>query len=262
MPFDSAHGRKDTFVLDVPALDLVRDHTLSFAGELIGARLRWRGVFAKKAGQLQWRECSTAEGRIGAISSSITLGPFDSARHPQAARTLAPQRRSNLVKLFIVLILLCLLSAAVVARDLSVVAKKERERRQAAEESRGSKKVLSFTNEDLKRYRQTDAVTTIHRRRSPKTLPQRDFAKERAFWAKEKVRHENELARLNARIRRLEWRLAERKARRRPGERLREDPGEKVLEQTLEALRQERKKLIEDFRERGRRARALPGWLR
>lgn len=167
------------------------------------------------------------------------------------------------MKLFIVLVLLCLLSAAVMARDLTEAARKERARRQAIQASNGSKKVLSFTNVDLKRYQQQGThPTNVRTRESPKLRTQRNLNKERAYWAKEGERHRNELARLDARIRRLEWRLAERKARRRPGERLREDPAERVLEQNLQALHEERKRLIEEFRERGRRARALPGWLR
>lgn len=167
------------------------------------------------------------------------------------------------MKLFIFLALLCLLSAAVVARDLTEAARKERERRQAVHESRGGEKARSFTNADLKRFQRSEPRTSsLHTSNTRKTRPERNWAKERAFWKKEKEKHQNNLARLDARIRRLEWRLAERKARRRPGERLREDPAEKVLEQTLEALHEERKRLIEEFRERGRRARALPGWLR
>jgi hypothetical protein len=171
--------------------------------------------------------------------------------------------RSDVLKLFIFIALLCLLSAAVVARDLTEAAKKERARRQAVQESRGGEKVRSFTNSDLKRYRRSgpDPIS-LHTSNARKTRPERNWIKERAFWEKEKEKHQNNLARLDARIRRLEWRLAERKARRRPGERLREDPAEKVLEQTLEALHEERKRIVEEFRERGRRAGALPGWLR
>jgi hypothetical protein len=167
------------------------------------------------------------------------------------------------LKLFIFLALLCLLSAAVVARDLTEAAKKERARRQAIQESRRGEKARTFTDSDLKRYRRSGPRSpSIHQSKPRKTRPERDWAKERAFWEKEKEKHQNNLARLDARIRRLEWRLAERKARRRPGERLREDPAEKVLEQTLEALHEERKRLTEEFRDRGRRAGALPGWLR
>jgi hypothetical protein len=60
----------------------------------------------------------------------------------------------------------------------------------------------------------------------------------------------------------LEWRLADRRARIRPGERLRDEPALRALEETLETLRKERRELVNRFQERGRRARALPGWLR
>ncbi|HLE22074.1 MAG TPA: hypothetical protein VJB88_13255, partial [Vicinamibacteria bacterium] len=62
--------------------------------------------------------------------------------------------------------------------------------------------------------------------------------------------------------RRLEWRLTELKARSKPGERLRSDANEQVLEDSLQSLREERKRLIESFHERARKAGALPGWLR
>ena len=167
------------------------------------------------------------------------------------------------MKLFVFLILICLLSAAVVARDLTQAARKERARRRAVQESSGGSSARSYTNLDLELYqRKGTHPTPIRRTKARRARPQRNFAKEQAYWEKEKESHQNDLARLNARIRRLEWRLAELKARRRPGERLQEDPAEKVLEQTLEAIHEERKRLIEEFRERGRRARALPGWLR
>jgi hypothetical protein len=87
-------------------------------------------------------------------------------------------------------------------------------------------------------------------------------AKEREFWEREARRHERELARLDAGIRRLEWRLREKQSRRPAGERFSKDPVVEVLEDSLETLREERKRIDERFRERARRAGALPGWLR
>ena len=167
------------------------------------------------------------------------------------------------MKIIFFLALICFLSAVLVAHDLTGTARKERARRQTVQESRSAKKVRSFTNQDLGRYHRPEAHhIPVHPPKARKVGPQRNLAKERAYWVKEAEKHRRELARVDARIRRLEWRLAERQARRRPGERLRDDPAEKVLEQTLEAMNEEKKRIIEEFRERGRRAGALPGWLR
>lgn len=168
------------------------------------------------------------------------------------------------MKLVILLVLLCLLSAVAVAHDLSAAARKERSRRHAVMEARGGKKAPLFSDADLAAYHRATAERSIEIPRStarPLRAP-RDLEKERAYWHKEKEKHRRELAQLDARIRRLKWRLSERKARRRPGERLREDPVEKVLEDSLSEIETQRHRLVEDFFERARRAGALPGWLR
>jgi hypothetical protein len=46
-------------------------------GELAGARRGGRGVLPEKAGQVQWRKFNTAEGGLGALSSSLALGPSE-----------------------------------------------------------------------------------------------------------------------------------------------------------------------------------------
>ena len=146
------------------------------------------------------------------------------------------------------------------ARDLRTVAKKEHARRSAVLSKRGESR--HFTNRDLDRFADSSepATTTVPSRRARRDG--RDLAKERAFWTKEKVRHERELARVDARIRRLEWRLKDRDARRKPGERLARDPAAEVLEANLESLREERKQVEQAFRGRARKAGAFPGWLR
>ena len=168
------------------------------------------------------------------------------------------------MKIFLLVLIVCLLSTLLIARDLSQLAKAERERRRAAVAARNHSPIRRFTNQDLKPYHRTHRSSAPREtlRPSRSSSSDRDLAKERAYWQKEKEKHRRELARLNARIRKTKWRLAERRARRKPGERLREDPTESALEETLKAMEEEKRKLIEEFLERGRRARALPGWLR
>ncbi len=167
------------------------------------------------------------------------------------------------MKVFIFIVLMCLFSALLLARDLTEVAKKERSRRLASMAVRGGKPVRVYTNSDLERYQSADSPPSRplpgKRRQAP---PARDLNKERKYWQKEKEKHQRDIARLDARIRRLEWRLADRRARKRPGERLREDPAEKALEESLKSMKAERNRVIEQFLERGRKAGAFPGWLR
>jgi hypothetical protein len=168
------------------------------------------------------------------------------------------------MKIFLLIVLICLLSAALLfARDLTDVAKREKARRHAVVAVRQGKPARAFSDCDLERYRKNRPPPPPPVRSKPRpTRPSRDLSKERAFWQKEKVKHQRELARVDARIRRLEWRLAERRSRKRPGERLRDDPTETALEQSLKSMRDERRRLVEEFLERGRKAGAFPGWLR
>jgi hypothetical protein len=168
------------------------------------------------------------------------------------------------MKIFVFVLIMCLLSVLLIARDLSRVAKAERERRRAVVSARNPSSTRTFTNQDLTKYQRSHIGSPPPKTlRPPRSTPSlQDIAKKRAYWRKEKEKHRRELARLDARIRRTKWRLAERKARRKPGERLRYDPAESALEETLMAMEDERRKLISEFLERGRRAGALPGWLR
>ncbi len=167
------------------------------------------------------------------------------------------------MKIGLIVLVVCLLSVLVIAHDLATAARKERARRVTVTMTRQGKTIPTYTNSELGRYHRelSETLPLPVRRKSPRISP-RDMAKEEAFWRKEYQKHQKELARLEARIRRLEWRLADRRARIRPGERLQDEPAIGALEETLEAMHEERRKLIESFQERGRKAGALPGWLR
>lgn len=167
------------------------------------------------------------------------------------------------MKVFLFIVIMCLFSAALLARDLAETARKERARRLTSLVSRRGKPARVYTNTDLERFQQTTPSPDGRLPSKSKSAKhQRDYEKERQHWRKEKEEHQRETARLDARIRRLEWRLAERRARKRPGERLREDPAEKALEESLKSMQAERTRFIEEFLERGRKAGAFPGWLR
>ena len=167
------------------------------------------------------------------------------------------------MKVFVFIVLMCLFSALLLARDLSDAAKKERSRRLASLLVRGGKKAPIYTNRDLEAYKRSESPQSPSPRRESRPAPaMRDLDKERRYWQKEKEKHLRDIARLDARIRRLEWRLADRRARKRPGERLRDDPAEKALEESLKSMVAEKRRVIEQFLERGRKAGAFPGWLR
>lgn len=178
------------------------------------------------------------------------------------------------MKLILIAALLCLLPVAVLARDLVEAARTEsRRRREVAGRSRIE--VPIYTNADLERFRHGSQATGSPRgagfhqaeqkrrpRRSAAVRDSQSLTKARAFWQKERRRHERDLSRLDAQIRRLEWRLAERIAKKKNGERLARDPTLELIEESLEALGEERRRLEQEFLERGRKAGALPGWLR
>ncbi len=167
------------------------------------------------------------------------------------------------MKIGLIVLIVCFLSALVIAHDLATTARKERARRIAVTMTRQGKATPTYTNSELAPYHRelSETLSLPTRRKSPR-IPPRDMVKEEAYWRKEYQRHQKELARLDARIRRLEWRLADRRARIRPGERLQDEPAIRALEETLEAMHKERRELIDRFQERGRKAGALPGWLR
>lgn len=164
------------------------------------------------------------------------------------------------MKWMILILALSLVPVWLVARDLHSIAKKERARRNAVVSRYGESR--RFTNRDLARFADPPQPESAIRPFRPRRRQERDLAKERAFWQKERGRHERELARVDARIRRLQWRIRERESRRKPGERLGRDPAGEVLEANLESLREERRRVEQEFRERARKAGAFPGWLR
>jgi hypothetical protein len=167
------------------------------------------------------------------------------------------------MKIGLIFLIVCFLSVLVIAHDLATAARKERARRDAITTNRHGKSTPTYTNRELALYhRELSETSPLPTRRKPRRIPPRDMAKEEAYWRKEFLKHQKDLARLDARIRRLEWRLADRRGRVRPGERLRDEPAIRALEETLEAMHKERRELINHFQERGRKAGALPGWLR
>ena len=164
------------------------------------------------------------------------------------------------MKLTLLIVCLVLVSAIVFARDLSSIARKERARREMVEATAGRSKTL--TNADLDAYPEVKPPPARKTRGSAPA--ERDLAKEEAFWRREAIKHRRERARLEASIRRLEWRLRDREARAatRSTGGLREDPAVALIEQSLQSLREERDGMEMEFRERARKARAFPGWLR
>lgn len=164
------------------------------------------------------------------------------------------------MKLIVFVVCLGLLSAALLARDLHSVARKERARRDAIRSTERSSRPL--TNEDLEAYSKPGASSKPARERTLSLSPRRDLAKEESFWRGEKLRHDRELARLDASIRKLEWRLRDHRLKRRLKGGLRDDPTTALIEESLESLREERRKIELQFRERARKAGAFPGWLR
>jgi hypothetical protein len=171
----------------------------------------------------------------------------------------------KLAMLAIFLLVVTFLSATVYAKDLNALAKRERARRAALSDSERGGALKAYDDEDLERYRrerEPPKVKVRPRVRAVLDLDGRDLAKKRAHWRREAEKHRRELDRLDAGIRKLEWRLSERLSRRRAGERLKEDPAIAMLEDSLESLRAQRHRIDEEFRERARKAGALPGWLR
>ncbi|MGH9460297.1 MAG: hypothetical protein ACRD1X_03715 [Vicinamibacteria bacterium] len=167
------------------------------------------------------------------------------------------------MKVAVLVALICLIPVVLKAIELNGVAQKERSRRLRLTSSHDGKLIRSFNDTDLEAYHRVEESETLPGGpRQPPLIASRELSREHAFWRKEKVQHDRELARLDAQIRRLEWRLSERKARRQPGERLRWDATEHVLEESIESLRETRALLIQAFHERARKAGALPGWLR
>jgi hypothetical protein len=126
--------------------------------------------------------------------------------------------------------------------------------------------VNSFDDDDLERYRRARSKETAQpvpppAAPTPAAAP-RDLTREKAHWRKEAEQHQREVARIEANRRRLEWRLNEKRSRRRSRNWITEDPAIPLLEDSIRALTEERQLLEERFRERARKEGALPGWLR
>ena len=121
------------------------------------------------------------------------------------------------MKLVVLILCLGFFSALLAARDLQSLAKKERARRAAIRP--GARPSRSFTDADLEAYKTARRDEPQPRRPNPRPNPprraERDFAKERAYWQRQKLENDRDLARLDARIRKLVWRLREHRAKRR-----------------------------------------------
>lgn len=170
------------------------------------------------------------------------------------------------MRLAILILFLAVVAAAVYAMDLTALARRERARREAIDNDEKRTALGAFDDHDLEKYRREQkARPETARARVVPVGPgskERDLAKEKAFWGGELLKHERELARIDASIRRLELRLRERETKRRPGERLSRDPASGLLKDSLESLREERRRVEDRFRERARKAGAFPGWIR
>jgi len=164
------------------------------------------------------------------------------------------------VRLVVFFLCLTVASAAVYALDLPSLARRERARRSA----HAGKPARSFSDDDLERYRRgraPDSVPTTPTA-APPPVAARDLTRERVSWRKEAQQHQREVAKIEAKLRRLEWRLNEKRSRRRSREWLTEDAAIGLLEDSIRALSEERRRLEEGFRERARKEGALPGWVR
>lgn len=166
------------------------------------------------------------------------------------------------MKLIFLILCVGFVSVAVFGRDLSSIARKERARRQSIRPTISTK---VFTNADLDVFAEhpndDNSVPKRETRRSAQT-DSRDLRKEELFWRGEKLRNDRELARVDANIRRLEWRLRDRRLKSRTEHRLRDDPSVTLLEESLDSLREQRDRLESEFLDHARKAGAFPGWLR
>lgn len=162
------------------------------------------------------------------------------------------------LELAILFIGLTAASAVVYALDLPALARRERARRSGV----ASKPGRAFDDRDLERYRTEEAADVPAPDPAPRPAPPRELPRERARFRKELEQHQREVAKLDANLRRLEWRLNEKRARRPTREWLAEDPAIAMIEDSIRALREERDRIERRFRERARKEGALPGWLR
>jgi hypothetical protein len=166
------------------------------------------------------------------------------------------------VKLLVFLLCLTAASAAAYALDLPSLARREKARRSAV----AGRPARTFADRDLEQYGREwpkDSDPAPPRREAPPPAERpRDLTRERAYWRKEALQHQREVAKIEASVRRLQWRLNEKRSRPRSRTWVTEDPTIALLEDSIRALTEERKRLEERFRERARKEGALPGWLR
>ena len=171
------------------------------------------------------------------------------------------------MKLIVLVLCLSLLSVTLFARDLSSAARRERDRRAALAQKGQRARGRTFTDEDLNVYARFRVSAPRPRPATPiaARAASSEMAKRRAYWRAQKEKLTRELARLDAQIKRLEWRLAETRARNRQRPRGRidaQDTTARLMEDSLEGLRADRRRMEQAFHERARKAGALPGWLR
>ena len=167
------------------------------------------------------------------------------------------------MKIFLLALGFSLVSAIVLARDLASLARKERARRQALGANASASR--PYTNSDLDTHDTHDTrerKSDTRERSIVRLVSSRDLKKEELFWRKKRSEHDRDLARLELRIRRLESRLREHRARNNRRKTVRDDPSETLIEESLDALVEERDELSRKFRDRARRAGAFPGWIR
>lgn len=143
--------------------------------------------------------------------------------------------------------------------SLAALARAERARRLEIHSAERPAQV--YTNADLQSLR---SVSTGRTERTPRRrrASSRDLVSEERHWRKEKLAHERDLARIDARISRLRIRLSTSSP---PGSRglaPRERARRAVLEEALDALLADRARLRSQFLERARKGGAFPGWLR
>lgn len=165
------------------------------------------------------------------------------------------------MKLVVLMLCLTVASAAVYALDLPSLARRERARRAAL----SGKPARAFGDDDLERYRRgrsKDSLPAAPPATPPPAAAPHDLTREKVYWRKEAQQHQREVAKIEASLRRLQWRLNEKRSRRRSRDWLTEDPSIALLEDSIRSLTEERQRLEERFRERARKEGALPGWLR
>lgn len=232
VPLDATHDVQHTLVANSPSLKLLSDHAPPPLGH----------------------DVAVHDPRVAHKNRDL---------REVAARFSRPTTcKGAIMKLIFLILCVGLFSAAVFGKDLSAIARKERERRQSIQKTNPRK---TFTNDDLDVFTarpEPPPSRTQRENRRSSSDERRDLRKEESHWRDEKLRHDRELARVDANIRRLEWRLRERQLKAKAQNRPQDDPAVTLVEESLEGLREQRQRLELEFRDRARKAGAFPGWLR